>query len=415
MRIFLVSGFLALLFAPALRAERACSQMDLEAAVQRAKAVQTELLTYKITDEIDEGVPAPLQAQIRAFKESLAALADTALQCAPEDANPKPIETTLAKLLDANKPVINEVYDPKKPPQLDHIYGDEIDVKVSAPANLPQVLLARISFGIECGYDAMLLAYELRHGHWQRMLRWQSGNFDQISGAFGDFFSYQVVPQKDSGSWLIAVAHGHPWCTSRWSGFDLDLIRPSTDNAPQQVVFHKKAGYVRDTDPIMRIAPDGFQLRLETGSMDAIVMTRPVVYRYRVSGRQVVRVQPIALNGRDFVDEWLQSPWDESKGWSAPSELIELESAQRKIEKLRNSDPNAKEWPSLTYGPVRSCSDSPSHFQVDLDLEWLVNQQTRPDSPTFFQIQEGKNSFTMLSASGKPDPHCTGPDIMAHQ
>ena len=144
MRIFLVSGFLALLFAPALRAERACSQMDLEAAVQRAKAVQTELLTYKITDEIDEGVPAPLQAQIRAFKESLAALADTALQCAPEDANPKPIETTLAKLLDANKPVINEVYDPKKPPQLDHIYGDEIDVKVSAPANLPQVLLARI-------------------------------------------------------------------------------------------------------------------------------------------------------------------------------------------------------------------------------------------------------------------------------
>jgi hypothetical protein len=39
----------------------------------------------------------------------------------------------------------------------------------------------------------------------------------------------------------------------------------------------------------------------------------------------------------------------------------------------------------------------------------------RPDARTFFQIQEGKNSFTMLSASGKPDPHCTGHDIMPKQ
>ncbi len=404
---------MALLIAPALRAEQACSQTDLQAAVQHAKVVQAQLLTYKIRGEIDEGVPAPLQAQIRAFKESLTALTDTALQCAPEDANPKMIETTLAKLLDANKPVINEVYDPKKPPQLDRIYGGEIDVKASAPANSPQVLLVRISFGIECGDDAMLLAYEFRHGRWQQTLRWQSGDYDRISGAFGDFFSYQVVPQKDPGSWLIAVAHGHPWCTSRWSGFDLDLIRPSIENAPQQVVFHQKAGYVRDTDPIMKVVPAGFQLRLETGSMDTTVMTRSVIYRYRVSGRRVVRVQPIALNGRDFVDEWLQSPWNESKGWSEPSELIELESVKRKIEILRNPDPNAKEWPNLTYGRVRSCSDSPSHFQVELDLEWLVNQQTRPDKPTYFQIQEGKNSFTMLSASGNPDPHCTGHDIMA--
>ena len=52
------------------------------------------------------------------------------------------------------------------------------------------------------------------------------------------------------------------------------------------------------------------------------------------------------------------------------------------------------------------------YFQVELDEEWFENQKTRPDKQTFFHIQTGINSFTMLSASAQPDPRCTGPDIM---
>jgi hypothetical protein len=412
MRILVISGFLVLLLLPVSWAEQPCSQTDLQAAAQRAKADQARLLAYRLQDEMDEAVPAPLQARIRAFKESLAALADTAVQCAPVDAIPKAIETTLVKLLNANKPVVNEVYDPKKPPQLDQIYGDEIDVKVTAPANMPKIRLVTISFGIECGNDTMLLAYELRGGHWQQTLRWQSGDYKEISGAFGDFFAYQVVPQHDSGDWLLVAAHGYPWCTSRWSAFDMDIIQSASGNAPQQVIFHKNANYLRDTEPIMKLVPDGFQLRVETGSMDVDLMTRPVIYRYRVFGNQVVRVQPIAINGRDFVDEWLQSPWNDAKNWSLPSALTGLEAVHKIFEAQENQKADAKEIPYYTYGPVRSCADSPLHYQVQLDLEWLVDQQTRPGKPTFFQIQEDKNSFIMLSASDKRDPHCTGRDIM---
>ncbi len=403
---------MALILTPFAQAEQRCSQTALQTATQRVKAIQSQLLAYKIQDEIDEGVPTPLQAQIRTFKESLAALADAALSCAKEDVNPKLIESTLVKLLDANKPVINEVYDPKKPTQLDHIYGDGIDVKVTAPANAPKVLLVEIHFGIECGYDAILIAYELHGSHWQQVLRWQSYDYDKISGAFGDFFQYQVLPQKDSGHWLLAVAHGYPWCTSRYSGFDIDIIQPSNNNSPQQVLIHKNEGYVRETSPVMTLVSDGIQLRVVTTSLDADIMTRPGIYRYRISGVQLVRVQPIANNGRDFVDEWLQSPWDDATRWSTQSNLVELEAAHKNINTLRYPDSNSKESASFIYGPVRTCTDSSSHFQVELDLEWFVNQQTRPDRPTYFQIQEGTNSFTMLSASGKPDPHCTGHDIM---
>ena len=402
---------------PFLRAEQPCSQSDLLAAAQRAKAVQAQLLAYKLQDEMDEEVPGSLQVQIRAFKESLVALADIAVQCAPEDANPKVIEQRLVKLLDANKPVVNEVYDPKKPPQLDQIYGDWIDVKAITPANAPKLFLVNIGFGVACGGDSLLLVYERRDGSWSKTIRWQSGDYKEISGAFGDFFAFEVVQEKNSENWNLAVAHGNPWCTSRWSGFDLDVIKPSAGKVPQQVVFHKENGYVRDTGPIMKIVPEGFQLRLETGSLDVDVMTRPVIYRYSVSGKKVVRVQPIAINGRDFVDEWLQSEWSESKNWSAPSALTVLETAHKEIKDFRDSNVKTKKIPNFTYGPVRPCSESTSHFQVELNKGWWVEGKTdlRPDTPTFFQIQEGKNSFTMLSASDKPDPHCTGHDIMAQK
>jgi hypothetical protein len=416
MRIFLVSGFLALLLTPALRADHACSQTDLLAAAQRAKAVQSQLLAYKIQDEIDAQVPVLLQAQIRAFKKSLAALADTALQCAPEDANPKLIETTLAKLLDANKPVINEVYDPKKPPQLDHIYGDGINVKVTAPPNMPKIRLVKISFDIACGDDSLLLVYEKRGNSWSKAILWQSPEYDLVSGAFGDFFQYQVLPQKNTADWLLVAGHGYPWCSSRMSAFDVDVIQPAHDKTPQQLLFHKHGYYSRFSVPVtIKAEPGGFELRLESDMIDMDIMTRINIYRYRVSASEFQRVQPIALNGRDFVDEWLQSEWSESKNWSLSSELTELETMHEKIKKLRDYNPNDKETPNLTYGPVRPCSESPSHFQVELDEGWWVEQQKdwRPDKPTYFQIQEGKNSFTMHSASGKPDPHCTGHDIMA--
>jgi hypothetical protein len=124
----------------------------------------------------------------------------------------------------------------------------------------------------------------------------------------------------------------------------------------------------------------------------------------------LIRVQPIAMNGRDFVDEWLESPWDDASRWSAAAGLAPLQQVHEKIAALRNADDS----PLLIFGPVRGCTDSKAHYQVELDEEWVDDKgNSRSGSPTYFQIEEGKNSFTMLSAAANTDPRCTGPDIMA--
>jgi hypothetical protein len=322
------------------------------------------------------------------------------------------LQNEFQSLLNANKP-------PQKIPQwqddpngvADHVYGSDLTVKTTRAGDKANWLLVVFNFGIACGDDSMLLGYEWKQEKWTRVLLWQSDP-DRIPNAFGDFFEYQVVQQQNSAEWLVGVAHGHPMCDSNFSAFDVDIIQPMRIDAPQKVLLHKEEFYWRDDPAEMKLTPDGLELRVSAYSRDVNIIRRTGIYRYRIAGTQIDRIQPIAMNGRDFVDEWLDSPWNESKNWNLPSELVNLEATHERIETL--NDPKSKETPSFTYGPVRSCSDSASHFQVELDEGWWVEQLSnwRPDKPTFFQIQQGQNSFTMLSASGKPDPHCTGHDIM---
>jgi hypothetical protein len=390
-----------------------CPKPIPDAALRQVKALQAKLLAFKLPDEIDTDVPQPLQAEIRSFKDSLVLFADASLACAAGDVKPAALESILAQALEANKPEAQEVYDEKKPPQLDRIYGTDLRIKVTVPTNMPHLLLIELGFGIECGGDFILLAYEQGDTRWERVLRWQSGDYDRIDKAFGDFFTYVVVPHDDTGQWLLAAAHGSPWCTSRWSGFDLDLLEPSQNPNAPKVLQHIEHGYVRgDIEPVMKPVAGGFQLRLETGMIDTDVMTRIGIYRYRINETHLERVQPIANNGRDFVDEWLQSPWEESGQWISAANTDGLQSAHDRISR----DQHKEDAPAYTFGPVRACSGSPAQFQVELDGNWIgAGGAETPSSTTYFEIEQGKNSFTMIRASQSADARCKGPDIMAQR
>ena len=154
---------------------------------------------------------------------------------------------------------------------------------------------------------------------------------------------------------------------------------------------------------------------MTTHSLDASIAQRPAIYRYRVTPGSpdespIQRIQPIADNVRDFVDEWLQAPWGEAKHWATPEALPSLEPVHNKIEALH--DPAVKEFPELQYGPVRPCSDSPSHFQVELRQAPTVQPKPRPAPPTYFQIEKGNAAFTLLSASTVPNPRCNGAEVL---
>lgn len=400
--------FWALSLAAPIRAADDCSEARFEETSARVKAVQSQLLADKV-EEMDTSVTSSIQQQIRTMKAALTDSVNLYMECQQgSNLDTKTLEIRLAGLLGANEPkpaALTSTSPQNFPEQVQEIYGADLKLEAKRPVPTMNLIALEVSFGISCGKDTILLIYEWEDNRWRQVVGWQSDEYSKVSGAYGDFFNYEVLRRNGTDQWVVVAAHGRPWCTSFWSGFDLDVIEPENGAAPQRVLFHKHGGYYRGDDfgPVLKARSDGFELRLRDISIDFDVFARAMIYRYRLIGDTVKRVQPVAMNGRDFVDEWLRTEWDEASDWTVNGNLESLKNEHATIQKLRYPD-KVGSGATLSFGAVRGCSTDPKRFQVALNLD--------PGGPIYFAIQEGQNSFTMLSAFNQPDPLCKGADLM---
>ncbi len=408
MKRIVIIALLVLAMGAAVRADETCSQERLKAAAEKVKAGQGELLGVSVGyGGMDTGVPVATQNLIRGFKDSLAAAADTFMNCERGGAgDAKGIETRLADLLGASvgdsvRKLAGAlvVTDQGR----DKIYGANLQIAARAEEHEPPLIGFKIGFDIPCGVDEMLLLYQSSGNGWRRLIRWQSDPYSQISGAFGDFFEFVVFGERRGDDWRLAVAHGKPWCSSSYSGFDLDVLRPATGAiASQQMVFHTETNYRRDAETTLHGEPDGFLLRLTVTSLNAKSNERAGIYHYRLHQGQIHRYQPVAENARDFLDEWIQADWNEAADWTARPNLKSLAREHDIVADF--VDKLESKTPAFVYGPVQACSGKQKMVQVEFGGV--------PSGFKYFQIEQGKDSFTMVSGSNGPDPKCTGPDVM---
>jgi hypothetical protein len=369
---------------------------------------QQNLLRQKAKD-MDSSVAPALQALIGGFKDSLVGATDAILHCEAPNTPAEQLQTDLARLLHANQP---------QPIMTDDRYGADLKVAVSMPVAAPQLRLVELSFIISCGEDSVLLVYEPNKRNaelissvgehvdsgmpdgFERALRWQAAPYDQILGAFGDFFQYVLMPGLNGRPWRLAVAHGMPWCTSTWSGFQIDLLEPQP-GAPR-VVWHEKLSYRRgDVVPKLILRPSGFEVRAEVNTIEIEQLFRKGIFRYEVDGDTVRRVQPIALDGRGFVDEWLKAPWSEAKEWSLPEGLVGFQKAHEAFDRGAK-DANT----TYSYGPVRACQMK-GQYEVEIDAD--------PGGKQFYAIREAENGYMLVNFGTTQDERCSGPDLMKRQ
>lgn len=362
-------------------------------------------------DDVGTDVPEGAQRLIPQLKTALAQTAQAVVACHVGAIDPKMVEREIATLLHANppQPPPNSVVmngDPHYPEWLSDEYSSNLLVTVTQPR--PQLLSVQFQFHIECGYDTVWMLFEQQGSQWREKLLWQAPPYKEISGAFGDFFQYAILPPAAQKGLRVAIAHGHPWCSSRWSGFDMDVIKAEAGPSPA-VLWHISDGYVRDElEPRLKATEDGFELRLEVGTIESDVMTRKGIYRYQVTDGEVIRTQPVAMNGRDFVDEWIQEPWAVVGKWSA--DAAPLRTVHEQFYGWRNAPFDEKTVVFFEYGPVLACRDDKNHFQVEIDRGRPGGMN--PDIPEYFQIEQGSNSFQMSSASSSPDANCAGKNLM---
>ena len=341
-------------------------------------------------------VSPPLRDALRAYKQALVGAIDARLACSDEHVEPAALKRTLAATLG----VPAQSTQSAQPKNGESAFGRNPDVDVQRDGTSRSLLFVRAGFDIACGDDNLLTAYAWENGGWRRVLRWQADDYKDIGDAYGGGFWFGALPGGQ-----VAIVHGTPWCSSRWSRFGADVVAPANGAAAQRTLFHTAHGYVLDDDAIrFKVRPDGFELRMTVGSRDSDVMTRPGIFRYRVDGDTVQRVQPVAVNGRDFVDEWLGVDDALARAWSEPaSAAAALQARQAFI--TESKAPGT----GFAYGPVRGCSDSKDRFQVELEL---TGKDGNTVARRYALIRQERNGFTMLGLRKAAEPACHGANLM---
>ncbi|MBB4864303.1 hypothetical protein HNP46_003167 [Pseudomonas nitritireducens] len=362
-------------------------------ATLAARQTLQQAMSSGFDNDADNTVAPVLSQAIEHYKQTLAEAFDAHLACAPATPDAAALQADLRQqLLPAAQPASDG------PPT------EQDEIVVSLSDSPTPLLLVSGGFAIPCGTDNVLRGYRREGDTWVRALDWQSGPYKDISGAYGDLYRYQRLANGD-----IALMHGTPWCTSRWSHLAVEVVRPASADQAQRTLLHTEHDYVRDEQEVqLKARSDGFEWRAEVGSLDGDLLTRPGIFRYRQDGESFQRIQPAASNGRGFVDEWLRVDADLARAWADPASADASLAAREELLGL-----NKRSGVTLAYTAVRGCKADPARFQVDIELD--SPQPLAEGNQRFVSIRQQSNGFTLLGLGRSADPACNGPDLMARR
>jgi hypothetical protein len=347
-----------------------CSQPAIRQAADELIDARRSLLTIQ-QEEMDTRVPPAARQGILKLKDAIAHLAGAYMACRTDPLDAKQIELDLAALVPATG---------------DGKYGSSLSFKVAVTEDTRHLVSITATFGIHCGSDAMLLIYAPRETSWAEVLRWQAPPYKQVSGGFWSF-QHRISPPDATGAWFVVTSHVMPWCSSTWSNIEYNILRPGV----KPKVLLKRSEWMwwgGEEFGTLAASQNSADIRFYSASIDGGVHSRLFIRHYEISGDSVKRVQPVAEMPRDFVDEWIVSPWTEAQHWSAPG--------------LGGFHRQAKKYAS-EFKSTQKCSDWPDTVQIgvtDIKTEGI---------PFYFRVT-GQTSFTMAGIRTTPDPNCSGPN-----
>lgn len=373
-----------------------CPDVGVERTVTAVDAARQALLHLPIGNGMDTNVSIEARSAIVQMKTSLNDLMSAYMQtCVPASAAPDPekIEKDLSSLAHAFRMPTGVTRNEDLPKDFGR-YGFELWFEARATKDARRLVSITARFAIKCGTDTMLLVFSPSGGSWKEVLRWESPPYNTVAGAF-ESFQYGISPADASGRWYAVATKIDPWCSSTWSTIRFVVMRPAP-GAPT-ILLSRSDSIWWGGDDIGELVVNRseFDLRFHSYDIDADLHDRLYIRHYQVTDDRVTRVQPVAASPRDFVEEWIVSPWTEASQWSSPQRLDEL---RRMHEQLQPLDVGG-----FSFEAARRCSGLSDGYEFEL---------SHGAERKYYLKVTGRSAFAMVGASQKPDPSCRGPNIL---
>jgi len=378
----------------------ACSQTEINRTAVQVDSVRKHLLELPIGDGPQTDISSFAQQTIASMKSALGDFITAYLHCVPSQPDPAKIKSDLSALGHSFEMPSGTISNENIPPDFGK-FGFELSFQTRLFEN-PRLLGVTANFSIECGGDTVLLIFSPSNESWQEVMRWQKKPYATVAGGTLAF-DYGISPPDDAGQWFLVTHDVAPWCSSTWSDIRYSALRPTPDPDHPKTLFSGSdfMWWGNDDFGTLIVQKDAFDLRFHSASIDAGIHNRVWIRHYSVIGDGVRRVQPVAVSPRDFVDEWIVSPWQQASQWSSNPELRQAHAAWSGRKKSGTS--------LIEYYSVQRCADSPEHYQVE------VAEETGPKFEAarsfYFQVR-GNGDYAMLRVSDKSDARCSGPNIL---
>ncbi len=262
--------------------------------------------------------------------------------------------------------------------------GGRIDsVKLSRPAEFPDALVVTAGITVPCGVDTSVYVYRFAANGRARLLAADGAS------KYGNYLDDVMFSNPDaSGNRLLYASWSGVQCASVWNGLDYRLYRigPSADRA--KAIFSGYHSFTIDDDGGIKLTPDELLLELTAEGLEA-GFRRAYVLHYRIDASGVSRIDPVALQPQDFVQEWINQPWSEMESRSASS-LVKWHARFHSDTELFFGD----------FDFAQPCSKRPGYTQVAVEAE--------PRAVYFLVKDKGGHSYEMSDISFDRQSGCPG-------
>ncbi len=209
---------------------------------------------------------------------------------------------------------------------------------------------------------------------------------------------------------LVLTLSGALGCQGTWGAVRYRLWRVRDRDLAPPPLLSRTDGFWIGNDRFIdgQLFPDDLLVEYRNRSVDDGVHNRTFISHFRIGeDDKVKRVAPVALNPRDFVDEWMTQPWQDAGVWTEPRFSGRMRDAHQRM-------PN-KAWDGFvsgTYaGPPLRCRDDPTLWRVSFTPS---QGKDFSDGPTLYFVVRwmAPYRFSMVDVTGKQRPQCNVADLM---
>jgi hypothetical protein len=254
---------------------------------------------------------------------------------------------------------------------------EEGGIQLAEVSGHQDLVVAATSVEVNCGKDDSFYLFQKKAGRYQLVL---SQEDDDQASTGQEGLEYEISPADEKGEFFIALAYGRPWCTSCWGGLETKILRLGPAASHPKILYSGSEYVYRCGKTILDAGKDDFRMTF-TGSqsLDTDVLTRKCIRHYRVLGDQVRLVGPWGDFPEDFLDEWINNPWDDAKSFCQGKDISALKDWH---EKLRDS----KGLDGFLF--IQPCSGEPQRWEIGVKTD----DKALP-SQIFFEILKKDGDF----------------------